>query len=117
VARDPQPEVWSSGKNMRPVDHEPVTAEAAARALKNPAWVIERTRIYRDFRCRSFAEALALVNRVGEVAERLNHHPNICIHEWSFVHLELYSHMTGGISARDIELAHAIDELTGAPSG
>ena len=98
------------------MEYEPVTPEAAARALKDPAWVVERTRIYRDLRFKSFTAALAFVNRVGEVAERLNHHPNICIHEWRFVHLELYSHSSGGVSSHDIELAIAIDEVIEPPT-
>jgi len=80
-------------------------------------WVVERHRLYRDFRLGSFTEAISLVDRVAEVAERAGHHPNILVHEWCFVHLELYSHLDGNLSDRDVELAIAIDEMLDDVSG
>ncbi len=56
-------------------------------------------------------EAIALITRVAAIAEAMRHHPNIRLHEWCFVDFEVYSHLTGGISRRDVELALAIDEL------
>ncbi len=92
--------------------YSPLTPEAVYRALAgHPGWIVERSRIYRDLRFDSFAAALAFVNRVGQLAERLQHHPNIRIHEWSFVQLELYSHLTGNLTQKDLEFALALDEL------
>ncbi len=91
---------------------QPISPEVAYRALEShPAWVVERHRLYRDFRLGSFTDAIALVNRVAEVAERLGHHPNILVHEWCFVRLELYSHLEGALSDRDVRLAVAIDAM------
>jgi 4a-hydroxytetrahydrobiopterin dehydratase len=75
--------------------------------------VVERHRIYRDLRLPSFRDAVAFITRVGDIAERLDHHPNIFLHEYFFVRLELYSHIDGGISQRDVDLALAIDEIAG----
>lgn len=89
-----------------------ISPEDAYRALAgHPAWVVERDRLHRDIRLRSFTEAIALITRVAAVAEAMRHHPNIRLHEWCFVDFEVYSHLTGGISNRDIELAVAIDGL------
>ncbi|TMD98841.1 MAG: 4a-hydroxytetrahydrobiopterin dehydratase [Chloroflexi bacterium] len=96
----------------------PVTPEVAYRALEgHDGWVVERHRLYRDFRLGSFTEAISLVDRVAEVAERAGHHPNILVHEWCFVRLELYSHLDGTLSDRDVELAIAIDEMLDDVSG
>jgi 4a-hydroxytetrahydrobiopterin dehydratase len=93
---------------------ELISPEVAYRALEgHPGWVVERHRLYRDFRLGSFSEAISLVHRVADVAERLGHHPNILVHEWCFVHLELYSHLEGALSDRDLELALAIDAMLG----
>ncbi|HEV7213816.1 MAG TPA: 4a-hydroxytetrahydrobiopterin dehydratase [Chloroflexota bacterium] len=93
----------------------PITPEVAYRALKDhPGWVVERSRLYRDFRFASFTAAIAFVNRVAELAERLGHHPNIRVHEWCFVQLELYSHLDGALSRRDIEFALALDAMLAA---
>jgi 4a-hydroxytetrahydrobiopterin dehydratase len=94
--------------------YAPLTPEEAARALKaHPAWVVERNRIYRDFRFPNFKAAIKFVNEVAELAEELGHHPNIHLHEWSFVQLELYSHAAGGLSRADVEFALELDKRLG----
>lgn len=93
----------------KPVSLSP---EAAYRKLKHsPEWIVERGRIYRDFRFDTFREALRFVVAVGAIAEKLGHHPNIWIHEYHFVRVETYTHLTGGLSDRDVALAKAIDKL------
>lgn len=64
----------------------------------------------REFRFADFAEALAFVNRVGELAEDANHHPDIEIH-WNRVRLRWWTHVTGSITDRDRELAERVGEL------
>jgi 4a-hydroxytetrahydrobiopterin dehydratase len=64
----------------------------------------------REFRFADFAEALAFVNRVGEIAEEANHHPDIEIH-WNRVRLRWWTHVTGSITDRDRELAELVGEL------
>ena len=92
--------------------YSPISSEEAYRALsQHPAWVVERNRLHRDVRMRSFAAAVALITRVAAAAEALRHHPNIRLHEWCFVEFEVYSHVTGGLTQRDVALAVAIDSL------
>ena len=91
-----------------------ISPEAAYRALaEHPAWVVELGRIRRDYRFANFSEALAFVNRVGTLAERLQHHPNIRIHEWCYVELELYSHNEGALTDRDLAFAEALETELG----
>jgi 4a-hydroxytetrahydrobiopterin dehydratase len=95
-----------------------ISPESAYRALRrHPLWVVERDRIYRDMRFPSFRAAISFVDRVAEIAERHGHHPNICVHEWCFVHLELYSHIGGNLTTKDVELAIAIDDEADAQGG
>ncbi|MDQ6846320.1 MAG: 4a-hydroxytetrahydrobiopterin dehydratase [Candidatus Dormibacteraeota bacterium] len=94
-----------------------LTPEDAYRALKaHPAWIVERDRIHRDLRFASFAAAMEFINRVAALAESVGHHPNIRLHEWCFVELEIYSHVSGGLTARDVELATVIDAVIDEPS-
>ena len=94
-----------------------LTPEAAYRALKaHPAWIVERDRIHRDLRFASFTAAIDFIDRVAVVAEAVGHHPNIRLHEWCFVELEIYSHVSGGLTSRDVELATAIDVMIEAAS-
>ncbi len=94
----------------------PISPEDAAAALRgHPGWVVERSRLYRDFRFPDFRAAIAFVNQVAELAEERGHHPNLHLHEWCFVNLELYSHKDGGLSQYDVDFALALDERVPGP--
>ena len=58
----------------------------------------------RTFELDSFVDALAFVNRVGELAEAENHHPDIAIH-YNRVTLRWWTHTAGGVTDRDRDLA------------
>lgn len=64
----------------------------------------------REFTFGNFAESLAFVNRIGELAETENHHPDIRI-DYSRVTLRWWTHTAGGITDRDRELAARSAEL------
>ena len=49
----------------------------------------------REWKLDDFAAALAFVNRVGALAEAANHHPDILLHGWNRVRLELSTHSPG----------------------
>jgi len=66
---------------------------------------LERTFTFPDFR-----EALGFVNRVGELAEAENHHPDIAVH-YNRVTLRWWTHTAGGITDRDVELASRTSAL------
>jgi 4a-hydroxytetrahydrobiopterin dehydratase len=73
-------------------------------------WVVADGALEREFRFADFAEALAFVNRVAELAEEADHHPDIEIH-WNRVRLRWWTHVTGTITDRDHELAERVNEL------
>jgi 4a-hydroxytetrahydrobiopterin dehydratase len=64
----------------------------------------------RTFELESFPEALAFVNRVGELAESEDHHPDIRI-DYKRVTLRWWTHTAGGITDRDRDLAARSAEL------
>jgi 4a-hydroxytetrahydrobiopterin dehydratase len=66
--------------------------------------------LQREFHFGDFAEALAFVNRVGELAEAENHHPDVEIH-WNRVTLRWWTHVKNAITDRDVELARRTAEL------
>jgi 4a-hydroxytetrahydrobiopterin dehydratase len=65
----------------------------------------------RTFEFENFVEALGFVNRVGELAETENHHPDIAIH-YNKVTLRWWTHTAGGITDRDRELAEKTSSLS-----
>jgi 4a-hydroxytetrahydrobiopterin dehydratase len=64
----------------------------------------------RTFALPSFPEAIAFVNRVAELAERENHHPDVSI-SYKRVTLRWTTHSASGITERDRELAQRSGEL------
>jgi 4a-hydroxytetrahydrobiopterin dehydratase len=67
--------------------------------------------IVREAKFADFAAAIAFVNRVAELAEEANHHPDILVHGWNKVRLELSTHSAGGLTDADFRLATRIEEL------
>jgi 4a-hydroxytetrahydrobiopterin dehydratase len=75
-----------------------------------PNWVEVDGALQREFELPSFPEAIAFVNRVAELAEQENHHPDVTI-SYKRVTLRWTTHSAGGITNRDRELARRSDEL------
>jgi 4a-hydroxytetrahydrobiopterin dehydratase len=67
--------------------------------------------IQRGFTFEDFAAAIRFINRVAEVAEAANHHPDILLHGWNKVRLTLSTHSQGGLTGADFDLARQIDQL------
>ncbi len=72
-------------------------------------WERRGSEIRRTFSFADFQAALAFVNRVGELAEAMNHHPDIDL-RYSRVSLALTTHDAGGLTARDFDLAEKIGQ-------
>ena len=75
-----------------------------------PDWAEVDGALQREFELPSFPDAIAFVNRVAELAERENHHPDVTI-SYKRVTLRWTTHSAGGITERDRELARRSDEL------
>ena len=83
-------------------------------ALASSDWVPKagsEGSIVREWKFEDFAAAMGFVNRVAEAAEAQGHHPDILVHDWNQVRLELSTHSEGGLTAADFELAGRIDGL------
>lgn len=89
-----------------PVLSEPELAEGL-RSLSG--WNVEEGKLVKKYLFPGFPEAVAFVNKVAEIAERLNHHPFISI-DYRRVTLRLTTWHSGGITKLDIESAKAYDE-------
>lgn len=74
------------------------------------SWKFDDDKIEKKFKFANFAEALAFVNKVGEVAEAADHHPDIKF-GWGFAKVETTTHDRDGVTDHDIDLAHKIDSI------
>lgn len=73
-------------------------------------WTQQGSAIQKTYKYKDFAEAMKFVNAVADVAEGMQHHPDIDI-RWNKVTLSLSTHSEGGLTANDFELAKKIDRI------
>jgi 4a-hydroxytetrahydrobiopterin dehydratase len=73
-------------------------------------WTEVEGALQRELRFASFSDAIAFVNRVADLAERENHHPDIDVRYTSVV-LRWWTHTAGGVTDRDRTLAALTNEL------
>jgi 4a-hydroxytetrahydrobiopterin dehydratase len=85
--------------------------EEIRRRLAGSAWQRAGETIVLEHRLPDFAAAVEYVQRVGELAEAANHHPDILIHGYNRVRLTLSTHSAGGLTGADFALAQQIDGL------
>jgi len=74
-------------------------------------WEESDGKLVRNVKCRNFKEALALLNKIAMISESINHHPDMKIFSYKFLSIEVYTHDTNSITAKDYELAEAIDQI------
>jgi 4a-hydroxytetrahydrobiopterin dehydratase len=72
--------------------------------------VVEQHHLAKEFRFKDFRQALGFTNQVGELAEQVNHHPDLCL-AWGKVLVSLWTHKIGGLSETDFIFAAKVDAL------
>lgn len=75
-----------------------------------PKWEYRDGALARDVHAADFLGGIRLVDEVAEVAESLNHHPDIDI-RYTDVTFRLTTHSEGGVTGKDLEMAGRIDEI------
>jgi 4a-hydroxytetrahydrobiopterin dehydratase len=90
----------------RPARLSPDELSAALHGL--PLWSGDGDGIRRTVEFPSFRDAVAAIVALADVAEEMDHHPDVDL-RWRTLHLTLVSHSAGGVSELDLELARRID--------
>lgn len=73
-------------------------------------WKIMKGNLYKSFTFANFVESLDFVNKVGAIAEKRDHHPDVCF-GWGYAEFSITTHDTGGLTQNDFDLAAAIENL------
>jgi len=81
------------------------------RLAEYQGWEQQGHWLVKQFEFDDFAEALAFVNQVGEIAEELNHHPDIALQNYNEVALNLTTHDVEGITDKDFTFVDRVEEL------
>lgn len=88
------------------LDSTAITQRVAALA----GWRVEGAELMKSYRFKNFVEAIAFVNAIARIAESQNHHPDLVV-RWGEVTVRVTTHSAGGLTAKDFELASAIDQI------
>lgn len=91
----------------------PLTASEAETFLREiPLWTLidNGSKIKRDFRFKDFISALNFVLKMGELAEREDHHPDISF-GWGYCNVTFYTHKIMGLHENDFVMAAKVDLL------
>jgi 4a-hydroxytetrahydrobiopterin dehydratase len=73
-------------------------------------WTIAEGKLHREYRFRDFVQAFGFMTQVALLAERAGHHP-----KWSNAYgrvaVDLTTHEAGGITQKDLDLAHRMERI------
>jgi 4a-hydroxytetrahydrobiopterin dehydratase len=79
---------------------------------KLPGWSVQAAKLHKEYKFADFAHAFGFMATAAVMIEKMNHHP-----EWSNVYnrvtVDLTTHDAGGVTARDVELARLLEDLSG----
>jgi 4a-hydroxytetrahydrobiopterin dehydratase len=89
----------------------PLSEQEIQQRLAGSEWRPDGQAIAREWALADFDAAIAFVNRVAELARAADHHPDILVHGWNKVRLQLSTHSAGGLTEADFALAAQIDGL------
>lgn len=78
-----------------------------------PGWSRKADTLVKTYHFATFPDGIAFLARVATIAESMNHHPDVDI-RYTKVHFALSTHDQGGITAKDFDLAKAIEDLAAA---
>lgn len=90
--------------------------EIAGQLTDLPGWTGGPDGLHRSIEFPDFPTAIAAVGEVADVAEQMNHHPDIDI-RWRTVSFALSTHSAGGVTQLDVELAHRISDVAARLAG
>jgi len=76
----------------------------------HPSWQLADAHLVREFATRHYGDAVEIVRSQVEIAERLDHHPLLCV-GYRSLRVELWTHDRNALTALDLAYAEAFDEL------
>lgn len=80
------------------------------KSIANYGWSYKNKTIHKSFQFDNYMDGITFVNKIAELAERLNHHPDLTI-GWCRVEVTITSHDLGGVSTKCINLATGVEDF------
>jgi 4a-hydroxytetrahydrobiopterin dehydratase len=93
------------------MERKKLTAEEIETGLAElDGWKAEDDKLKKSYKFHNFAGSLEFVNKVGAIAERHDHHPDVTF-GWGYADFVITTHSEGGITQKDFALAGEIDAI------
>lgn len=86
-------------------------SENYLRSLKNWKLTTDGNSIYSEYKMKNFMTAIEFINKIAQIAEEEDHHPDLHLSGYRNLMIELSTHAIGGLSENDFILAAKIDQL------
>ena len=77
---------------------------------KLQGWTLVNDTIEKNYKLANFRQAIEFINKVADIAEAENHHPDVRLWNWNNVKLTITTHSIKGLSEQDFILASKIDK-------
>lgn len=84
--------------------------EIAQRLVSHPQWFLENGQLTRTADAPDFPSVIAWIDRIAEVAEEMDHHPDIDV-RWTKLRVSVMTHDRNGLTTLDFELADRVDQI------
>ena len=94
------------GEGVQPLKGQAL--QDLADELDNGWQVIDQQRLEKGYTFKNFQEALDFTNKIGAMAEEVDHHPEICL-TWGEASITIWTHSIGGLSEADFVFAARSD--------
>jgi 4a-hydroxytetrahydrobiopterin dehydratase len=92
---------------MKRLDYSEIISKLQKGWTFNP----DKNEIEKDFDLGNFTASAAFISKIADVAESLDHHPDLLLHDYKMVRVSIATHAAGGITDLDFTLAQKIDDL------
>lgn len=83
--------------------------EITAKLRTLPEWELKGSAISKQYTFKEFMDGIRFINRIAEIAEQMDHHPDIAVN-YRRITFTLSTHDQGGITEKDFKLADAIEK-------
>ena len=85
-----------------------ISPDEINKSLTDKGWKYSDKKISKTFNFDQYMDGINFVNKIAELAETSNHHPNITI-LWCKIDVTIFSHDMGGVTTKCVNLATSID--------
>lgn len=95
---------------MKKEEVEKYLSKVNAGLKSNQLWTTDGRKIWKQFKFKDFREAMAFINKVAEIANAEDHHPDFCNY-YNKVKITLSTHKISGLHENDFIMAAKIEEI------